>query len=779
MRFARRRPGRKPGAARWALVAWILVVLPAIAGAFEPFTIRDIRVEGVQRTEPGTVFSYLPVRVGDTMTDEKASEAVKALFATGFFRDVRLEAEGDVLVVHVEERPAIASVDITGAKEFDKDTLRKMLRDQGLAESRIFDRAVLERAEQELKRQYLARGKYGVQVTSTITPLERNRVGITLAIEEGQNARITAIRFVGNKAFTDKQLLDEMRLTTPGWFTWYSKNDQYAREKLAGDLEALRSFYLDRGYLEFAIESTQVSISPDKESVEITVDLHEGQQFRVSEVRFGGELLGREDEFAKLVELAPGDVFSGSKLSDSTRRISERLGALGYAFANVNAVPDIDREKRQVAFDVLVDPGRRVYVRRIDIAGNLRTRDEVIRRELRQFEDAWYDSEKIRLSRERIDRLGYFTEVRIDSHPVAGAPDQVDLEVIVTERPTGNITLGIGFSSTDKVILSGSIVQHNFLGTGKSLALDVNTSRLSRTIVLSYTDPYFTPDGVSRSFDLYTRSFNADELGLGDYRTRASGVGLRFGIPYTEFDRVSLGTSFERNDVRLGARPPLRYQQFVDDFGTSSTAWLANIGWVRDSRDSAIVPTRGRVQTANFEITMPVAELRYWRATYLHQWYYPLGRDYTFALNGDLGVGRGFGGEPYPIFKNFYAGGIGSVRGYYPSSLGPKEQEFTTRGDTRLVPLGGQTRVVGSAEFIFPLPGTGRDRTIRSFVFVDAGTVFPEGETISLSDLRYSAGIGLTWLSPIGPLKLSIAAPLRKREGDRTQRLQFQIGTGF
>jgi len=754
-------------------------MLPVVAGAFEPFTIRDIRVEGIQRTEPGTVFSYLPVRVGDTMTDEKASEAIRALFATGFFRDVRLEAEGDVLVVHVEERPAIASVDITGAKEFDKDTLRKALRDQGLAESRIFDRAVLERAEQELKRQYLARGKYGVQVTSTVTPLERNRVGITLAVEEGQNARITSIRFVGNEDFTDKQLLDEMRLTTPGWFTWYSKNDQYAREKLAADLESLRSFYLDRGYLEFAIESTQVSISPDKESVEITIDLHEGEQYRVSEVRFGGELLGRRDEFAELVELAPGDVFSGSRLSESTRRISERLGALGYAFANVNAVPEIDREKRQVAFDILVDPGRRVYVRRIDIAGNLRTRDEVIRREMRQFEDAWYDAEKIRLSRERIDRLGYFTEVRIDSRPVPDAPDQVDLEVIVTERPTGNITLGIGFSSTDKVILSGSIVQHNFLGTGKSLALEVNTSRLSRTAVLSYTDPYFTPDGISRSFDLYTRSFDADELNLGDYRTRASGVGLRFGIPYTEFDRISLGTTFERNDVRLGERPPVRFQQFVDDFGSSSTAWLANIGWVRDSRDSAIVPTRGRVQTANLEVTLPVAELRYWRATYLHQWYYPLGRDFTLALNGDVGIGRGFGGKPYPVFKNFYAGGIGSVRGYYPSSLGPKEEEFRPGGGSRLVPTGGQTRIVGNAEFIFPLPGTGRDRTIRSFVFVDAGTVFPRDESISLSDLRYSTGVGLTWLSPIGPLKLSIAVPLRKRENDRTQRLQFQIGTGF
>ncbi len=783
MAFDRRRPGRNPGSARHALATFVAAILPAVfcgaALAFEPFVVRDIRVEGVQRTEPGTVFSYLPVRVGDNIDDARAAEAVKALFATGFFRDVRLEAEGDVLVVYVEERPAIASVDVTGSKEFDKDTLRRVLRDQGLAESRIFDRAVLERAEQELKRQYLSRGKYGARVTSTVTPLERNRVGIVLAIEEGENARITAIRFVGNKAFTSKRLLDEMRLSTPTWFTWYSRADQYAREKLAGDLEALRSFYLDRGYLEFNVESTQVSISPDKEGVEITVDVNEGEQYRVSAIRFGGELLGRQHEFEPLVELKPGDVFSGSKLSESTKRISDKLGTLGYAFANVNAVPQIDRDKREVAFDILVDPGRRVYVRRIEIAGNARTRDEVIRRELRQYEDAWYDAEKIRLSRERVDRLGYFTEVKVDTRPVPDAPDQVDLNIVVTERPTGNISLGIGFSSTENVILSGSIVQPNFLGTGKSVALQLNTSKLARTVVLSQTDPYFTADGVSRSFDLYTRTFNAMELDLGDYSTRATGVGLRFGVPYTEFDRVSFGMTYERNDVKLGNFPPQRYVEFVDDFGSSTTALLGNLGWSRDSRDSAIVPTRGRLQSAGLEVTLPAAELRYWRATYNHQWYYPINRDLTLALNGEFGIGRGFGGVPYPIFKNFYAGGIGSVRGYYPSSLGPRESETLSDGRTRMVPLGGQTRLVGSAEFIFPLPGTGADRTIRSFVFADAGTVIGKGDSLSGDDLRYSAGIGLSWLSPIGPLKLSLAYPLRKREGDRTQRLQFQIGTGF
>lgn len=782
MAFERRRPGRKPVAARLALAIYSAALLPALlpspAAAFEPFIVRDIRVEGVQRVEPGTVFSYLPVHVGEQLTDQKAADAVKALFATGFFRDVRLEVEGNVLVVFVEERPAIASIDITGAKEFDKDALKKVLRDQGLAESRIFDRAVLERAEQELKRQYLSRGKYGVRITATVTPLERNRVGITLAIEEGDSARITAIRFVGNKAFSAKTLLDEMRLSTPTWFTWYSKADQYAREKLAGDLEALRSFYLDRGYLEFAVESTQVAITPDKEGVEITIDVNEGQQYRVSAVHFGGNLLGREKEFEPMVALKPGDVFSGSKLTQSTKRISERLGALGYAFANVNAVPQIDREKREVAFEILVDPGRRVYVRRINISGNLRTRDEVVRRELRQYEDAWYDAEKIRLSRERIDRLGYFTDVKIDTQPVADAPDQVDLNVALVERPTGNITLGVGFSSTEKVILSGSIVQQNFLGTGKSLALQLNTSRLSRTVVISQTDPYFTPDGISRTFDLYTRTFDASYLNMGDYRTRASGVGMRFGVPYTEFDRVSFGLTFERNDVKLGNAPPQRYVDFVNDFGNSSTALLGTLGWSRDSRDSALAPTRGRLQNAALEVTMPVAELRYWRATYNHQWYYPLSRDFTLALNGDFGVGRGFGGEPYPLFKNFYAGGIGSVRGYYPSSIGPKGVDNVV-GGTREVPLGGQTKAVGSAEFIFPVPGTGSDRTVRSFVFFDAGTVAEAGSSISFSDLRYSTGVGLNWLSPIGPLKLSVAVPLRKKEGDNLQRLQFQVGTGF
>ncbi len=739
--------------------------------AFDPFVIRDIRIEGAQRTEPGTVFGYLPVKVGELLTEDKAAAAVRALYATGFFKDVKLEVEAGVLVVYLEERPAIASVSVTGTKEFDEETIKRAMRDQGLAESRIFDRSVLERAEQELKRQYLSRGKYAVTVTSTVTPLERNRVAITLAVQEGSTAKIKSISIVGNKAFTEKQILDEFKLATGNWISWYTKNDQYSREKLSGDLEALRSFYLDRGYLEFAIDSTQVSITPDKEDVHLTVAVNEGGVYRVSGVTFGGNLLGREEEFRQLMLLRPGDTFSGKKLSDSVRLINERFGSLGYAFSNVNPVPEIDREKREVRFEVLVDPGRRVYVRRINIAGNSRTRDEVIRRELRQFEDAWYDAEKIRLSRERIARLGFFTDVRVESSPVPEAPDQVDLNVTVQEQPTGAISFGLGFSSSESLIISAGINQQNFLGTGKSLALAVNTSKINRTISFSQTDPYFTADGISRSFDIYTRTFDAEQLNLGDYRWRPSGIGLRFGVPYTEFDRVSFGVVVENNELDLGSGAPQRYKDYVADFGETSSAALFTVGWRRDSRDSAFTPTRGRLQSASFEVTLPVLDLRYARASYTHQWFWPITRDFTLALNGDVGVGQAFSSKTYPLFKNFYAGGIGSVRGFEQSSLGPRDSVDD-------VPLGGQIRLIGNAELLFPLPGSGQDRSFRTFLFLDAGNVYSKDD-VSLSELRFSAGIGVNWASPFGPLKLSLGFPLSRQEGDRVEQLQFQIGSGF
>ncbi len=469
---------------RRLIVAAVLSLCSGQLMAAEPFVITDIRVEGIQRTEAGTVFSYLPVRVGDTFDDAKGTASIKALYDTGFFKDVRIEKQGNVLVVQIEERPAIASVDFLGVKEFNKDQLTKALKDIGIAESRIFDRSQVARAEQELKRQYLSRGLYGAKVTTTITPQERNRVAVSFSVDEGEVSRIKEITIVGNKAFSDKDLREQIKLSTSGWFTWYTKSDQYSKQKLAGDIESLRSYYLDRGYLEMQIESTQVSITPDKKDIYITVNINEGEKFTVSDIKLEGEMFGMRDELEKLVTLKKGDVYSGAKLTESTKSISERLGNFGYAFASVNANPDVNRDTREVALTIMTDPGKRVYVRRINIAGNTKTRDEVIRREFRQFEDSWYDGEKIKLSRDRVDRLGYFKEVTVNTPEVVGATDQIDVNMHVEEKPTGNIMLGAGFSQADRLSLSGSISQENAFGSGNTVGIEVNTSTRYRTIAI-------------------------------------------------------------------------------------------------------------------------------------------------------------------------------------------------------------------------------------------------------------------------------------------------------
>ena len=771
-----------------AIAAFALCTGHALA--VEPFTVKDIRVEGIQRTEAGTVFSYLPVRVGDMYTDEKGASAIKALYATGFFKDVRIEVEGEVLVVMLEERPAIASVDFSGTKEFDKEQLTKALKDIGLGESRIFDRALVDRAEQELKRQYLSRGLYGVQITTTVTPIERNRVIVSFAVDEGEVARIKQINIVGNKVFSDSQLRDLLNLSTPGWFTWYTKADQYSKQKLTGDIETLRSYYLNRGYLEMQVESTQVSITPDKKDIYITININEGDKFTVADVKLEGEMFGREDELKSLVQLKRGDVYSGEKLAESVKKISERMGNFGYAFANVNANPEINRDKKEVSFSVLIDPGKRVYVRRINVAGNTKTRDEVIRREFRQFENSWYDGEKIRLSRDRVDRLGYFKEVGIETPEVPGATDQVDINMTVEEKPTGNIMLGAGFSSSEKLMLTGSIQQANAFGSGNTLGVDVNTSKRNRTIALSQTTPYFTDEGISRSYEVFLRTTRPPEVNDGDYLVETKGANIRFGVPFSEFDTVFFGAGVERTEVEtyFGVADkndsPDVYREYVAAFGSangnqnatgthtaSTTSFPLTIAWQRDNRDSALVPTVGRYQRVNFEVA-PAGTVKYYRAIYQHQYFRPLFRAITLALNGEIDYGHGIGGKPYPVFKRFYAGGIGSVRGYEGSSLGPKSE---SNGD----PVGGTSRIIANAELQFPFPGSGNDRTLRWFTFFDAGNVFGEGARMRVADLRYSAGVGISWVSPIGPLKLSYGKALNADEQDRKQSFQFQLGTGF
>ena len=749
-----------------------LLFVARAAWAFDPFVVRDIRVEGIQRIEAGTIFSYLPVKVGETMTDEKASQAIRALFGTGFFRDVRLEVDRGVLIVIVEERQAIASIDVVGMKEFDKDQVKKGLRDVGFQEGRVFDRAQLEQAEQEIKRQYLTRGKYGVVVTTTVTPLDRNRVAINFGIDEGEVAKIRSINIVGNQVFPEKELLDLFVLRTPGWLTWYTKNDQYSRQKLQADLENLRSYYMNRGYLDFSIDSTQVSITPDKLAIYITVNISEGEKYTVSNIRFGGELLVSEEELRKLVAIKPGEPFSREKLTETSKKVVDRLGNEGYAFANANTVPEVDRDKRSVAFTIMVDPGRRVYVRRINIVGNTRTRDEVVRREMRQLEGAFYDAAKLQLSKQRIDKTQHFAEVQIETPPVPGATDQVDVTVRVKERPTGNILIGIGFSNADRLILQGAISQSNIFGSGQTLSAQVNRGTVSKVLSLSFTEPYYTVDGVSRGFDIYSRSLNANELALGNYKTNALGGGVRFGIPMTEVDTISLGLSAERTKLELFGDSPARLLAFRDQFGSDYSFLIGSAGWGRDTRDSAIWPTQGRVQRATGEVTVPAGTLRYYKLNYEHHWFYPISRDLTLLLRGDVGVGDGLGGKPLPFFKGFYAGGVTSVRGFQTASLGPQDP-----ADASVI--GGNRKLVGNAEVLFPMPGAGLDRSIRLGMFVDAGQVFAQGEKISLSDLRYAAGLSLAWNSPVGPLKFSVAKPLNSKPEDKVQRLQFTLGQIF
>jgi outer membrane protein insertion porin family len=746
-----------------------------VAFAFSPFIVRDIQVDGIQRTEPGTIFSYIPVKVGERFTEDMATEAVRQLFGTGFFKDVRIETRGDVVVVVVQERPVIASLAFTGMREFDSKTILDSLRQVGFGEGRIFDQAMLEQAEFEIKQQYLSKGKYGVEITSTVTPLPRNRVGINFDVFEGEIAKIKEIKIVGNKAFTESSLLGLMSLTTSGWLTWYTDSDKYSREKLERDMETIRSYYLDRGYLEYRMDPPQVTISPDRLGIFITLTLSEGEAYKVSSVKLAGELLSLNDELEQLVKIKAGEVFSGAKANETIKAIKDYLGGLGYAFANVNPNPVLDREKQEAALTFFVDPSRRVYVRRIQITGNERTRDTVARREVKQLEAAWYNGGELALSKERLERTGYFQEVNISTEPVPGSTDQVDVAMAVKERQTGAINLGVGYGQADGVILSAGISEQNAFGSGNALTFQVNTSQDARTFVLSHTNPYFTNDGVSRSTSIYYRTVTPSQNNPGNYEVKTLGGGFNFGIPVTEFDRVLLGINYESNSTSLYSNSPLAYQQYVQDYGTSTNTILLNAGWAKDTRDSALSPTKGSL--TRFGSTVGTVNLKYYLLSAQQQYFMPIGRDYTLAFNGLLDYGNSYSDLPYPVIKDVFAGGIGTVRGYTPNSLGPKDPLTGTF-------LGGSKRVVGNMQFYWPFPGASKEKTLRLFAFTDGGQVYGNngglGDTsINLGDLRYSAGFGLSWLSPMGPLQLSYGKALNAKEGDQTQVFQFQVGTGF
>ena len=767
--------------ARVSAVFLLLFLFGAFqVNAAEPFVVKDIRVEGLQRVEPGTVFSYLPIQVGETFNDEKAADSIKALYATGFFRDVQIQAQGDVLIVIVDERPTISRIEFTGMKEFDQEVVRKSLKAVGVAEVRFYDKALIDKAEQELKRQYVSKGLFAAEVVTTVAPGDRNQVSIYFNIDEGPVAKIREINFIGLNVFSESTMRSEMQLQTGGWLSWYTKDNLYSKQKLTADLETIRSYYLNRGYLEFVIDSTQVSITPDKKDIYLTISIREGKKFTVKSISLAGELLGKDAELQSLITIKAGETFSSAKLADSTKAISEKLGSYGYAFAVINPQPDIRRDLNEVDLTLVVDAGRRVYVRQVNITGNAKTRDLVIRRELRQFESAWFDGEKVKLSKERINRLGYFTETDITTQDVPGSSDQVDVGVNVKEKPTGAVSLGAGFSSTEKLILTAGINQDNAFGTGTSIGLNFALGKINQSMALSQYDPYFTDDGISRYTDIFYRSSKPlYYTGDPDYQIKSWGGNLKFGVPYTEVDRIFFGTGLEIFDIYATQNTPVPYQNYVTGYGGTVPGGLItyNIpitaGWARDGRDSSLIPSSGSLQQLSAEVGTPAGDLQFYRLYGQYQKYHSFSKGNILSFNGEMGYGQSYGSKPYPITKNYYVGGIGSVRGYSPGSLGPTYYNSYTG---TFQPTGGQSKIVTNVEYTFPVPGSGVDKTLRLFTFVDGGNVF--GTNVNLV-LRYSYGLGLSWISPLGPLKFSYGIPIKSLPTDNIQRLQFQVGTAF
>jgi len=742
-----------------------------MAFAVEPFQIQDIRMEGLQRVEPGNILATLPFKVGDNYSDDKGTLAIRNLFALGLFKDVRIELTGNVVIVVVEERPLISSVNFVGIKEFDKDTLKKALKDIGLSEGRPYDKALTDRAEQELKRQYINRSLYAAEIITTVAPSDRNKVNLNFTVIEGDTSKIKEFKIIGNKAFDQSTIKDQLDLSEPNYMSWYTKSDRYSQAKLNADLENLKSFYLSRGYLEFRVESTQVAISSNKQDISITINIFEGSRFVVSSVDLEGFYLGRENEFKSLITIKPGLAYNIADIVDTSKAFSEYFGKFGFAFAKIEPRTEIDRQTSQVKIFLQAEPSRRAYVRRINISGNDKTKDDIIRREFRQMESSWYDGDKIKLSRDRIDRLGYFTEVTIDTQEVAGSPDQVDINLKVTEKPTGALQLGAGFSSSERFFLSFGISQDNFFGTGNSLGIQVNTSKYNKLYQISTTDPYFTEDGVSRTLNFYDRNLRPYSASSTYYNIYSNGLGVSFGVPVAEIDTVFVGIAYDQTSVSSGTGLPAAYSSYV---GNSISSVPLTVGWARDSRDSMLAPNKGKLFKLNSEVGA-FGDTRYYKNSGQYQQYWPLTRKYTLAVNAELGLGAGLSGHTFPVFKNYYSGGLGSVRGFQQNSL-QTENMYSKYKDYS---TGGAKKILLNTEFLMPFPGVGTDKTLRLFTFVDIGNVYSYQESIDLSQLRSSAGLGLSWVSPVGPLRFAFAKPIKRFDNDRMQTFQFQIGTAF
>ncbi|MCB1748158.1 MAG: outer membrane protein assembly factor BamA [Gammaproteobacteria bacterium] len=760
-----------------ALIAGAVVVMCMLWGAgvqaADSFIVDDIRVEGLERISPGAVFNYLPISVGDTVDDTRSRDAVRALFKTGFFKDVRLERDGDVLVVVVVERETIADLTFEGNKAIKTDDLVEGLKEIGFAKGEVFNEAKLDKVLQELKRQYYANGKYGVRIDHEVINIDDKAVEVAFTIIEGEAARIKQINIIGNEAFPDEEILKLFDLSTPNWLSWFTKDDQYSKQKLSGDLESLRSLYLDNGYINFSVDSTQVSITPDKADVYITINVTEGDKFTVGDVKLAGTLIVEPEDLFRLVYTRKGMIFSRKALTATSKNLTDRLGNEGYAFANVNAIPDIDEERRVADITYFVDPGQRVYVRRINFFGNAKTRDEVLRREMRQMEGGWISTTRIDRSKVRLRRLGYFEDVSVETPAVPGTTDQVDVNFTVKERPSGNLLLGLGFSQSAGIIFNTNVTQDNFLGSGKSVSFAFNNSEINRTFRLGYMNPYWSIDGVSRGFDVTYSETDAGNTNVVRYDTKTISGGMTFGVPITEFHFVNVGVSYESTEINTN---PLFLDPIIAQFllreGNKYDIIRLQSSFSYDTRNAAIFPDRGVLQRIIGQMTTPGGDLRYWKIEYDSRVFIPLARNYTLLLKGLVGYGDSYGDTTeLPFFENFYAGGPRTVRGYEENSLGP--EDIFGRA------LGGNVSLVGNAEVILPVPFLEDLKSVRVSGFFDAGNVYTSEQDVDLGDMRMSVGVSGIWMSPFGLLSVSFAQPFNDQSGDEIQRFQFNFGATF
>ena len=755
----------------------------------EEFVVKDIQVKGLQRISLGTVYNYLPVNVGEKFSLDNVSPAIKALFKTGFFKDVTLEREGSTLIVNVVERPSIAKIIFEGNKDLSKDDLTKALDKIGLAEGKIFDRQVLDKVEQELTRQYLSHGKYGLKIKTDVSNLTRNRVGIHIKISEGRVTKIKQINIVGNTVFDDKTLLGKFELNTSNLLSFYTKDDQYSKQKLSADLETLRSYYLDRGYINFSVESTQVAITPDKKDIYVTINVKEGDVYKLSKVKLAGNLVVAPDELIKLVSVGPTEIFSRKSATETSKAIQDRLGDEGYAFANVNMVPEINEAQKTVDMTFVVDPGKRVYVHRINMSGNTKTRDEVLRREMRQMEASWASSSKIERSKTRLERLGYFETVTVETPPVVGTADQIDVNYKVVEKPSGNLSAGVGFSQVQGIVLNANIAQDNVFGSGKRVNVAFNNSSYLTSYQFGFFNPYFTTDGVSQGYNLGYTKRNAGAINIANYNTNIANAGINFGIPLNEFDQIRFDTEVKHTNLSTTAFSSYQINQFITDQGSSFLTFSQGISWVHDTFNRAIFPNKGAQQRLSAVVMIPGSDLDYYKVGYRQQRYFPLAKDFTFKLNGEVGYGGGYGStQALPFFDNYFMGGTGSVRGFKNNTLGPR--------DSNGYPLGGSSKIIGNAELFFPVPFMTETKSVRLGTFFDVGSL---NDSFTLNNMKYSAGLSGEWLSPFGALSVSAAYPLNKgnytyntfnpangvnpgsivTQKDQTQFFQFNFGQNF